>query len=119
MSSESNIEQLERRAHARFPVELSVRYRLLGRRVPQHTGHGTTVNMSSHGILFVDDQTPRQGTKVEVVVDWPVKLDGTVPLHLIVVGSIVRLEKGLVALAIKHHEFRTSKSRDLQPSTSS
>jgi len=68
------------------------------------------VNMSSHGILFVDDQTLRQGTRVEVVVDWPLKLDGEVPLKLIVLGSVVRSEKGCVALAIQRHEFRICKS---------
>jgi hypothetical protein len=42
--------------------------------------------MSTRGILFVDDQNLNQGRKVEVVIDWPVKLDGEVPLKLIVVG---------------------------------
>ena len=63
--------------------------------------------MSSHGILFVDGQTLILGTKVEAEVDWPVKLDGQVPLKLIVRGSVVRFENGCVALALRDREFRT------------
>jgi len=104
--------QLERRAGARFPIGLNLQYRVLARRIKRPFRRGKTVNMSSHGILFVDNQTLTQGTKVEAEVDWPVKLNGEVPLKLIVRGSVVRLEKGRVALAIKNHEFRTCKSRE-------
>jgi hypothetical protein len=75
--------------------------------------------MSSHGILFLDSQALSCGTEVEAEVDWPVKLDGIVPLKLIIHGSVVRLEKGSVALAIKRHEFRICTSRGSQPSTRS
>ena len=75
--------------------------------------------MSSCGILLADNQALISGTKVEVELDWPAKLDGSVPLKLVIRGSVVRLEKGCVALAIKHHEFHICKARESQPSTCS
>lgn len=63
------------------------------------------MNMSSHGILFVEDRPLSIGTKVVAEVDWPVKLNGTVPLKLIVEGSVVRLEARGIALSIQRREF--------------
>ena len=113
VSSESRAEQLERRSGARFPLELKLRYRVLTRSgIQQPLRDGKTVNISGHGILFADDKTLTCGTKVEAEVDWPVKLDGKVPLKLIVRGSVVRLEKGRVALAFRDHKFHTRGSSE-------
>jgi hypothetical protein len=62
--------------------------------------------------LFTADQTLTHGTRVEVEVDWPVKLDGKVPLKLVIQGSVVRLEKRSVALAFSRHRFRTCRSSE-------
>lgn len=70
------------------------------------------MNMSSKGILFIDGQPLPRGTKVEVEVDWPVKLDQRVPLKLAIEGVVVRQANGSVAMLIRHYEFRISKSPD-------
>ncbi|HLG99595.1 MAG TPA: hypothetical protein VKX49_25025 [Bryobacteraceae bacterium] len=62
--------------------------------------------MSRHGVLFMDDEILTVGTKVEAHIHWPVKLDGNLPLKLILFGSIVRLEAGRAAFVFKRHEFR-------------
>jgi hypothetical protein len=51
-------------------------------------GHGETVNISSKGILFVTDRVLALGRKVEVLVDWPVKLNEQVGLKFIVLGKV-------------------------------
>jgi hypothetical protein len=74
-------------------------------------GHGRTVNMSSSGMLFVADRVLAPGRKVEVLVQWPVKLDEQVGLKLIVLGEVVRVgSEGPIqaAIRIERHEFRTS-----------
>jgi PilZ domain-containing protein len=106
MLPEVRREQSERRADKRFPIKLDIQYRALTSRLPRRFRRGRTINMSSHGILFSDDQTLTYGTKVEAEVDWPFKLDGEVPLKLVIHGSVVRLENRSVALAITRHEFR-------------
>lgn len=116
MSSQAKTEQSERRAHARFSVKLRLRYRVLFSHIPQPAGHGTTVKMSSHGILFTDGHVLPRGAKVDVEIDWPVKLDGRVPLKLIIHGSVIRSEAVSVALEIRRHEFRICKPQMSAPS---
>ena len=107
MSSEEQTDQSERRSEERFPIRLNLRYRVLSSHMQRPFAHGQTINMSSHGILFVDGQTLILGTKVEAEVDWPAQLDGQAPLKLIVRGSVVRFENRCVALALGAREFRT------------
>src|ERR1022692_1211600 len=99
----------ERRARARYPVELRVRYRTLGRK---HLAAGIrlTKNMSSHGVLIASRCDLPLGTFVEVSMDWPALLDGAVQLQLVSVGKVVRCEKSGFAVALEKHEYRTMKS---------
>lgn len=103
--------QSERRASKRFPIALKLRYRLLGNRAKTFR-NGITVNMSSQGVLFVDEHNLTVGTKVEAHIYWPVKLQELVPLNLVLVGSVVRLEVGYIALAFTRHEFRIRKPHE-------
>jgi hypothetical protein len=68
--------------------------------------------MSSGGILFTTDHALARGAKVEVEVEWPLKLDDRIPLKLIVHGEVVRSESAQVALAglqILRHHFHLAK----------
>jgi PilZ domain len=101
----------ERRQAERFSIKRSVRYLVVSADPLEMLGHGKTVNMSSCGILFTTEQVLARGMTVQVEVDWPVKLRGTVPLQLFIVGSVVRSEKGKVSLAgleIVRWKFRTT-----------
>jgi hypothetical protein len=96
----------ERRAKARYPVELRVRYRTLGKK-HLAAGIGLTKNMSSHGVLIASRCDLPLGTLVEVSIDWPALLDGAVQLQLVSVGKVVRCEKSSFAVALEKHEYRT------------
>ena len=75
-------------------------------------GRGKTLNISSSGILVTTDRVLAPGLRLEVEIDWPVRLDGQVSLKLVVQGKIVRSAKNDVAVAgvkISRHTFRTSK----------
>ncbi|MGO9965638.1 MAG: PilZ domain-containing protein [Bryobacteraceae bacterium] len=97
----------ERRASARFPLTLEVRYVVLGRRAPVEMGSGRTIDLSSSGLSFTADRPLQTGQKLDVYIDWPVLLDGGVQLQLIMSGVVVRTGGTATALQIERHEFRT------------
>jgi hypothetical protein len=98
----------ERRARERFPVELPLKWR---------AGHtefvaSRTRNMSSTGLAIrIAGAAPRVGSKIEVVVDWPALLDGTVGLLLWISGKVVRCSAGEFAVNYQRHEIRTKGAR--------
>lgn len=99
----------ERRLSSRLPITEAVRYktRVAGRQKGvEQTGSGTTVNMSSRGVLFTTDCFLAEGSRVELAVNWPVALDG-VALKLVVLGRVIRAETALAAMSIEEYEFKT------------
>jgi PilZ domain len=99
---------IERRSRVRFPFELQVRYRTLGRRYSL-TGSGWVVNMSSGGVLVAYRHEIPLGTRMELNIEWPSLLDGRVPLRLVTVGRVVRSEPHSFAVSLNRHQFRTTK----------
>ena len=98
----------ERRRSSRFPIELKLYYETLGLRAAVLAGHGRTVNLSSSGILFISDQYLSIGTRLEVCIDWPVRLSKLGSLCLIARGRVTRhhIVRGQAVLEIQQHEFR-------------
>lgn len=105
----------DRRLARRYPISCELQYRILGQHSPG-IGHGKTVNMSSSGMLLVTDHVLAPGRKVEVLVQWPVKLNEQVGLKLIVLGQVVRVgSEGVIqaAIRIERHEFHTSAQTEI------
>jgi hypothetical protein len=99
----------ERRSKIRYPIRLSVRYRGLGR-MGGVVGVGHTLDLSSSGILVESrQQRVSVGSRLEVSVDWPIMLDGTSPLQVVVRGRVVRSERFRFAVSFQGHQFRTMK----------
>lgn len=98
----------ERRAKLRFPLDLSVRFgsSRAGACLP---GEGIIVDVSSGGVLVVSNDQPPVGELVEMRIEWPALLHGTVPLQLVVQGRILRRGPSHFAAGIERHEFRTIK----------
>ena len=97
----------ERRACARFPLDLAVRYTDAGGRAPVEAGAGRTIDMSSSGLSFTADKLLPTGVKLDLAIDWPVELDGGVGLQLIVSGGVVRANGTAASLQIERHQFKT------------
>ena len=99
----------ERRASTRFALALEVGYTVSDRRarVPAKTGTGRTVDVSSSGLSFTTDRHLLTGQRLKASIDWPVLLDGTTRLQLVLSGVVVRTDSTVVAVRIKRHEFRT------------
>ena len=106
---------VDRRSKVRYPVQLNVRYRATDPR-NNISGIGLTLNMSSGGLLVMCQHDLRIGTRIEVQLDWPSKLNSTIPLKLVTVGSVVRSQSSIIAIKFCQYEFRTMRSTPpLQP----
>lgn len=100
----------ERRGTSRFPVEEYVRYRIVHYKTEIVSGSGSTLNISSGGILFTTEGKLPVGRKVDLSVNWPARLGGTCHLQLVVTGRVVRAEAKQAVVQIDHYEFRTRRT---------
>ena len=97
----------ERRAKSRDPINLRVRFRTLEVNGVV-TGHGETVDFSSHGILVAAplSQKLSLGSRLETVVEWPIRLHGKTSLELVTIGTVVRSSVDGFAVFFAKHKFR-------------
>ncbi len=106
----------ERRAKRRFQVEQDVRYKMLyGQRIAE-TGSGKTANISSGGVWFTTESMLTTGMPVEVSMNWPVLLNESCPMKLMIYGCVIRSNEKGAAVAIERYEFRTQ-GRAFQPAS--
>jgi ActR/RegA family two-component response regulator len=108
----------DRRTNARFPCRLAVTYQAM--EFPFFSGVATseTLNISSKGLLFATEEPLQPGQLLQVSVDWPARLENQVPLKLVAEGRVVRNQNGQAAMRIDKYEFRTRRSKTLQPDAS-
>jgi hypothetical protein len=114
MSLDKKKDKDDRRGADRFPIEREVRYKILSRKSGaegEGGGSGTTVNMSSNGVLFTTDHYLLPGRRLEVSISWPAQLNSKVALKLVARGRVVRSEEGRAAIEIHQYEFRTQASQ--------
>ena len=103
---------MERRSRVRFPLNLKVSFRAPGGSYPL-AGNGSVADISSGGVLIACDREISVGTRIELSVEWPVLLDGRVPLQLAAVGTVIRSEVVRFAVELEQYYFRTAGGRDL------
>jgi len=96
----------ERRVKTRYPIELKVRYQATGTAGPAN-GVGQTVNMSSSGMFLACSSHIVEGSRIKLFVEWPSLLNGTTPLQLITVGTVVRCAREGISVAFEGYQFRT------------
>jgi hypothetical protein len=104
--SSQGLDLNDRRNSMRFPLHLSVRYRLIGAEPPAWTVT-ESLNISSTGILFTTEGAVKPGQGIEAFVTWPVALDKRVSLKLALKGPAVRCEGNLTAMRFERYEFKT------------
>src|SRR5450631_2755578 len=108
--------EIERRSKFRFDIERDLRYKMAKDGVVVATGSGQTINMGSGGLAFLADQPIKPGAYLEISISWPVLLDATCPMRLIVFGQALRCTGRKAVCTIEKYEFRTQ-SRTFQAST--
>jgi hypothetical protein len=90
--------------HAHYPIELPIRYELVG--AAGETGSGTTIGMG-RGVVFISDKPLLVNEKLRLTLKWPVPLPDGTGLNLWIVGTVVREDSRLVEVEISRYEFRT------------
>jgi hypothetical protein len=104
----------ERRNKRRFVIDQEVKYKMLyGQRIAE-TGVGRTVNISSGGVWFSTENMLTSGMPIELSMNWPVLLNDSCPMKLMIYGCVVRSNEKGAAVAIERYEFRTQGSRAFQ-----
>ena len=97
----------ERRIKRRFHIAEDVRYKMLyGQRLAE-TGAGKTMNISSGGVWFTTEAMLTSGMPIEISMAWPVLLNDSCPMKLMIYGCVVRSNERGAAVAIERYEFRT------------
>jgi hypothetical protein len=96
----------ERRVKSRYPLELNVRYQTMGAAGPV-AGVGQTVNMSSSGMFLACASNIPEGARLKLFIEWPSLLNGTTPLQLSAVGTVVRRTEIGISVVFESYQFRT------------
>lgn len=96
----------DRRSKHRFAMRQELRYKVLQRDRIVATGTGQTLNISSRGVA-IEAPGLKADTLVELSINWPVLLDETCRMRLIIFGRVVRADKHVAACTIDKYEFRT------------
>ena len=105
----------DRRNKRRFQIEQEIRYKMLyGQRIAE-TGTGKTINISSGGVCFTTENILTAGMPIELSMNWPVLLNDSCPMKLMIYGCVIRTGDKGAAVAIERYEFRTQGSRNFQP----
>jgi hypothetical protein len=103
----------ERRIKRRFHIAEDVRYKMLyGQRLAE-TGSGKIMDISGGGVQFTTEVMLTSGMTIEISMTWPVLLNDSCPMKLMIYGSVVRSNNNSAAVAIQRYEFRTQ-GRSLQ-----
>jgi hypothetical protein len=63
--------------------------------------------ISSKRLLFATPEAFQPGQRVKAFIDWPIRLDDSTRLKLVVEGPVVRKTGDRVAMRIERYEFRT------------
>jgi hypothetical protein len=106
----------DRRTKQRFPIRRELRYKLLEQDTIVASGSGETTNLGSGGVAMEVDQDLRPGAFIEMSISWPVLLNDSCPMRVIVFGRVLRSANGTAACTIDKYEFRTQ-ARTLQMAT--
>ena len=104
----------DRRCRRRYDLDLAVHFKVMKNYLVTHTGAGRTLNMSSKGIAIQTADTLKPGSYVEISVAWPVMLNQSCPMKLVVSGRVVRSNGESTAVAMDRYEFRTQGSRPIE-----
>jgi len=98
---------VERRKKTRFPINREMRYKVLEGDTIVGFGTGTTLDMASGGMAFISEHQLTAGSFIELSVSWPVLLQDSCPMRLIVFGRVVRSAGRHTACTVNKYEFRT------------
>jgi PilZ domain len=80
----------ERRLSRRYEVDLAIRVRVLSPSTASEWCVGTVLDLSSTGVSFQCHHPFPVNTRIEMVIDWPLKQSALHPICLCASGHVVR-----------------------------
>jgi hypothetical protein len=95
----------DRRFNQRYPIAAELEYRAVAEDGSLLRGSGQSINLSASGVLFEAKHTLAPGTRIELSIAWPVRLNDSVALNLCVSGRVSRSDGLSCAVRIREHEF--------------
>ena len=109
-SAQHQVPSSDLRRHRRYPIALEIQYKWTPGGDGERLGTGTTVNISSGGVLFLCSEQLPVRSLIELALNWPFSLEGCA-LKLVMQGRVVRSDKEATAVRIQKYEFRTAGAR--------
>jgi hypothetical protein len=97
----------DRREKFRFPMQRQARYKVLKDGAIQEAGTGHTIDMGSGGVLVYVENDLAEGAFIQLSVSWPVLLDDSCPMRLVIFGRVLRSVGRKCACSVDKYEFRT------------
>jgi hypothetical protein len=101
---------VERRKKRRFPMNRELRYKVLEDEQIVQSGIGATLDLASGGVAFLTEDALSPGAFIEVSISWPVLLENSCRMRLIVFGRVLRSAGNKTVCTIEKYEFRTQSS---------
>jgi hypothetical protein len=98
-------DRTERRARKRYSIHCKVSYSIPKGGVEASSGEGTTLNISSTGVLFRATAALKPGSYVVLYMDWPACTEDGTPLILVVTGPVVWSQGDIAAMCISRYGF--------------
>jgi hypothetical protein len=89
-----------------YPMSMGLRYSA-HTLFKEFVGAGRTMLLNGREVYFTADRALDVGMEVSASVEWPVVLENTVLLQLVVEGEIVRTEGKWTKMTIRRYHFRT------------
>lgn len=90
----------------RYPMSLALKYETAAPEIAR-TGSGETVWMSCKEVAFLAKGPMNVGDKVALHIEWPVLLEGEVPLQVTATAQIAQCSGPLSIAKFVRYEFRT------------
>jgi hypothetical protein len=84
-----------------------MRYKATEDGVVLASGSGQTLDLGSGGVSFITAEGLTAGAFVELSISWPVLLDESCPMRLIVFGRVLRVSGRKAVCSVDKYEFRT------------
>ena len=96
---------IERRMGVGFPLSCPLWYETSSM-TQKRSGEGRVIDISSSGVAFTTESALRRNTRVALHIQWPVQLEGEVPVELFASGKVVRAEPSRTALQYDQFNFK-------------
>lgn len=106
----STVPEERRRSH-RYPITAIAQLRFVG---SEKRARAVIHNISSHGVFFLAETNVDEGRSLELLIDWPVRLNGRIPLALVLWGTVRRSDLAGTAININRYEWRI-RARTMEP----